>query len=206
MLQTLVKISGVTNLSDARYCAGMGVTMLGFVMDAGATDYIDPARFAEIRGWVSGVQIVGETTNTDPDQIAQLVDAYQPDLVQVDDAALLPTLIDLGKPLILRLDLARMTTAQLDAFAATAEPDYLLLDGPDSLALDADLLHSLLLIAMRQDVLLGAGLTLDRVQMLLDTLPIKGIALAGGHEERPGYRDFGALMDVLQLLEMDDFE
>lgn len=29
-LKTFVKISGVNNLSDARYCAGMGVNQLGF--------------------------------------------------------------------------------------------------------------------------------------------------------------------------------
>ena len=30
MLKTLVKVSGIENLSDARYCAGMGVEFLGF--------------------------------------------------------------------------------------------------------------------------------------------------------------------------------
>ena len=78
-LKTIVKISNVTNLSDARYCAGMGVDMLGFSMDADSPNYIDPKKFGEIRGWVAGVQIVGETTATDPDVIEQLLDTYQPD-------------------------------------------------------------------------------------------------------------------------------
>ena len=73
-LKTLVKISNVTNLSDARYCAGMGVDMLGFSMDADSPDYIEPKKFAEIRGWVAGVQIVGETQSTDPDVIEQLLE------------------------------------------------------------------------------------------------------------------------------------
>ena len=30
MLKTQVKVSSITNLSDARYCAGMGVDLLGF--------------------------------------------------------------------------------------------------------------------------------------------------------------------------------
>ena len=33
MLKTLIKVSNINNLSDARYCAGMGVEMLGFSMD-----------------------------------------------------------------------------------------------------------------------------------------------------------------------------
>jgi phosphoribosylanthranilate isomerase len=200
MLRTIVKISGVTNLSDARYCAGMGVTMLGFGMDADAPNYVDPARCAEIRGWVSGVQIVGETAATDPDHIARLVDAYQPDLVQVGHAGLLPVL---GKPLILRLDLAVTTPEELDTLTLPVKPDYLLLDGPDSLSLGPGLLHSLLLLSMNQTVLLGTGLTMDNLQTLLDTVPIKGIALSGGREDRPGQRDFGLLMDILEALETE---
>ena len=87
-LQTIVKVSTVNNLTDARYCAGMGVDLLGFSMDGSSPDYVDPVRFAEIRSWVSGVQIVGETSSDDPEQIEQLLADYQPDLLQVDESAL----------------------------------------------------------------------------------------------------------------------
>ena len=98
MLATLVKISNVTNLSDARYCAGMGVDMLGFSMDEFSPDYVDPSRFTAIRNWVVGVQIVGETTETDLARIGELIATYQPDLLQIEEAALLPSLSTLGKP------------------------------------------------------------------------------------------------------------
>ncbi len=203
MLQTIVKISGVTNLSDARYCAGMGVTMLGFVMDADAPNYMPPTRFAEIRGWVSGVQIVGETASTDPDQVRQLVETYQPDLLQVDKAALLPLLADLGKPMILKLAISAHNPALLEAHSLPTKPDYLLLDGPDSVLLSHAWQQALTTVAAQQPVLLGAGLTLTELPTLLNSLPITGIALTGGPEERPGYRDFGALMDILEWLEVE---
>jgi phosphoribosylanthranilate isomerase len=204
MLTTLVKISNVTNLSDARYCAGMGVDMLGFSMDATSPDYVDPARFTEIRNWLVGVQIVGETTETDLDRIGELLSTYQPDLLQVDELALLPTLSTLGKPLILRLNLADMTLEQLDALVQgnPTNADYILLESNSLIHLDDDLKTAIGQLATRHAVLLGAGITADTIHDRLAELPIKGIALTGGPEERPGSRDFGELMEILELLEV----
>ncbi|MFT7424854.1 MAG: phosphoribosylanthranilate isomerase, partial [Algoriphagus sp.] len=35
-LRTFVKINGITNLTDARYCSGMYVDLLGFTFEEGA--------------------------------------------------------------------------------------------------------------------------------------------------------------------------
>ncbi|MEZ0486517.1 N-(5'-phosphoribosyl)anthranilate isomerase [Fibrella aquatica] len=204
-LLTTVKISNVTNLSDARYCAGMGVDLLGFSMDSASPDYVDPARFAEMRGWVAGVQIVGETSSADPEEIEQLLADYQPDVLQVDEVACLPYLSTLGKPLILRVDLASVTLEQLDAVAGTSLPgiDYLLLENQSIIHIDEDLKAALTQVATRHVVLLGIGFEAQNIQALLAELPIAGIALTGGNEERPGSRDFGALMDILEIIEVD---
>jgi phosphoribosylanthranilate isomerase len=203
MLSTLVKISNVTNLSDARYCAGMGVEMLGFSMDPASPDYVEPARFTEIRSWLAGVQIVGETAETDLNIITQLIQTYQPDALQVDELALLPHLSTLGKPLILRLNLAGLTLEQLDALieANPTNADYILLESPAPLHLDDDLKTVIGRLASRHAVLLGAGITAETVHDRLTELPIRGIALTGGPEDRPGSRDFGELMDILEQLD-----
>lgn len=204
-LQTIVKVSNVNNLTDARYCAGMGVDLLGFSMDSNSPDYVDPVRFAEIRGWVSGVQIVGETSSDHPEQIEQLLANYQPDLLQVDELALLPYLSTFGKPLLLRVELAGTSLEQLDALADTALPgiDYLFLESQSTVHLDDDLKATLARLAARHPVLLGISFDPDTIQNLLTDLPIAGIALTGGNEERPGSRDFGALMDVLEAIEIE---
>lgn len=202
-LRTTVKISNVTNLSDARYCAGMGVDLLGFSMDPDSPDYVEPARFAEMRGWVAGVHIVGETHSDDPNAIEAMLDTYQPDVLQVDESALLPYLSTFGKPLILRIELVGTTLAQLDTLANTDLPgiDYLLLESQSPLHLDDELIASLTHLARRHALLLGVGITPEGIHSLLDTLPIAGVALTGGNEERPGSKDFGALMDVLEAIE-----
>ncbi len=202
MLKTFVKISAITNLSDARYCAGMGVDMLGFVMDADAPDYVDPKRFAEMRQWVAGVPIVGETGSTDPETIETLLDTYQPDALQVDESVLLPYLATFGKPLLLRIDLTHSTLEQLAAVCATAHEHvaYFLLDSRAPLHLDDELKAALQQLARSYPILLGAGIVADTVLDLLAELPVRGIALRGGDEDRPGSRDFGALMDVLEVM------
>jgi phosphoribosylanthranilate isomerase len=203
MLTTLVKISNVTNLSDARYCAGMGVDMLGFSMDESAPDYVDPKKFNEIKSWVAGIQIVGETTAIDPEQIEQLLATYQPDLLQVEESALLPYLSSFGKPLILRIDVSQITLDQLDMLvhAGIEGADYILLDSSAPVYLDGDLKTALQRFARRYPVLLGTGISVENVHTLLNELPVKGIALRGGEEERPGNKEFGELMDILEAIE-----
>lgn len=204
-LQTLVKISNVTNLSDARYCAGMGVDMLGFSMDADSADYVEPKKFDEIRAWVAGVQIVGETASTDPEVIEQLLDTYHPDLLQVDEAALLPYLGTFGKPLILRTDLAQVTLDQLDTLLQTGSTgaDYVLLESNGPIHLDDELKTALQRLSARYPILLGTGVSVANVHELLAQLPVRGIALSGGNEERPGNKEFGELMDILEAIEED---
>ena len=204
-LQTTVKISNVTNLSDARYCAGMGVDLLGFSMDADSPNYVDPARFAEMRSWVAGVHIVGETTSTDPEQIETLLTTYQPDLLQVDEAAMLPYLSRFGKPLMLRISLSQLTLDQLDTLLATTHTDveYFLIDSPASVHFDADLKALLQRLTARYPILVGFSPTVDTVQELLRDLPSTGLALTGGDETAPGNRDFGDLMDILETIEVD---
>jgi len=204
-LSTLVKISNVTNLSDARYCAGMGVDMLGFSMDADAPDYVDPDRFAAIRGWVAGVQIVGETHSTDPVAIEQLVQTYQPDYLQVDDAAMLPYLASFDKPLLLRVDLTTTNPAQLEAIVrdGSATAEYMLLEGNEAQSLTAEQQDVLYKLAGKYPILLGMGITAGNVHDLLDELPVRGIALRGGDEDKPGDKEFGELMDILEAIEED---
>ena len=204
-LSTLVKISNVTNLSDARYCAGMGVDMLGFSMDADAPDYVDPDRFAAIRGWVAGLQIVGETHSTDPVAIEQLVQTYQPDYLQVDDAAMLPYLASFDKPLLLRVDLTTTNPAQLEAIVrdGSATAEYMLLEGNEAQPLTAEQQDVLYKLAGKYPILLGMGITAGNVHDLLDELPVRGIALRGGDEDKPGDKEFGELMDILEAIEED---
>lgn len=55
-----IKITGVQNLTDARYFAAQNVDWLGFDLDPSSEHAISPQKAKEIAGWVEGVPLVGE--------------------------------------------------------------------------------------------------------------------------------------------------
>lgn len=83
-LKSVVKVSHISNLSDARYCAGMGVDMLGFSVTPGREHYMDPAVFQDIRGWISGPKIVAELYGiSSADDIRTVMQSYSPDYFEL---------------------------------------------------------------------------------------------------------------------------
>ena len=83
-LRTIVKVSHISNLSDARYCAGMGVEMIGFQVIPGVDNYISPEVCQDIRGWISGPKIIAELYGlSDPAQLNGLVETYAPDYFEL---------------------------------------------------------------------------------------------------------------------------
>lgn len=198
-LQTLVKVSNITNLSDARYCAGMGVELVGFVMDKFSDDYMPPEKLKEIQSWLAGVQIVGETQSSDYDEIASLLNTYEIDILQISDPALLPKITALGKPIILKLD---ADSAYMEDYLKLYNSfvSYFLIDGQE---ITDFFLYHLKEYAFDNPIILGFGVTADNVQQILGETPIQGIALKGSHELRPGYKDYDELSEILEQLEVD---
>ena len=54
-----VKICGITNLADARFCAAAGADFLGFVQYRRSPRYVRPELAGEIRDWIHGTKTVG---------------------------------------------------------------------------------------------------------------------------------------------------
>ncbi len=207
MLSTFVKISNVTNLSDARYCAGMGVDMLGYSIDENSASYVAPKKYAEIRAWVAGVRLVVESSETDPKKLLALLTEYEFDALQVEDPDLLVYLkSELDKPLLLRVDVDHYEADELDALMGryVSEVTYFLLESAHEAQLTADWKAYLATLGKEYPILLGFGLDQEMpTPEFVENLGIAGIALRGSAELRPGYKDFGALMDILEALEVE---
>src|SRR5215831_15134804 len=75
MLITKIKVGQVTNLSEARYCAGMGVDFLSFPISS-----IDPKTYQEITGWVAGPKFGVEV---DAKNISR-VQEYKADFIEIN--------------------------------------------------------------------------------------------------------------------------
>jgi phosphoribosylanthranilate isomerase len=205
MLTTTVKISNVTNLSDARYCAGMGVDMLGFSVDPDSPRYVAPKKFEEIRNWLVGVKLVAESALTEAQVLLEALKEYRIDALQVEDPNLLPYLrSDLSLPLLLRVNVDTYDADELDALMSryASAVDFFLLESEQDAPLTEDWKDFLEQLAGQYPILVGFGLNDEQeVRDLLTATTVAGIALRGSEEIRPGFKDFGAMMDILEALE-----
>lgn len=189
-LKTLVKVGKITNLSDARYCAGMGADMLGFRILPGDPDYLSPTQFEEMRGWFAGPDIVAELYGFDDLQdLDEVVAAYKPDILEFS------------------LD-------QVGHLAAAGEHSVMIRGDAKSLVeirkelswvrlvyaiVDYEPGDVLVQLCTALPVLVAVN-SIDEAQKAL-ALSCRGIALNGSHEERPGLKDYGMLSDILESLE-----
>jgi phosphoribosylanthranilate isomerase len=199
-LKTFVLVNDITNLSDARYSAGMGVNVLGFRFEIADAD---GTKFSEISSWIAGVSFSG-VFESDPAFIAAMNAKFELDFIQVSDISLLSGL-DLGKSqVILNImvnsiqDLEGLNeTIQLNADQVT----YFLIESHTD-GLHDELMTTIANTIYAEKCIIGFGLNADTVVEMLDDMPkLGGICLKGGEEERPGFNNYDEVMDVLEALE-----
>jgi len=179
-LKTIVKASAITNLSDARYCAGMGVDFLGFQVSPGHPDYIPLDLYRDIRGWVTGPKFVAEIPDGDIIDTDTLIADYAPDFLELDVTSYMLLKKTPALPIILRVDQSNIATVDWSIVA------YAVID-------DLRVEHGV------------ANKILVRIQdgTLIPSILEKGlgIEIRGSQEVRPGYKDFTSLADILEQLD-----
>lgn len=200
-LKTIVKVSQINNLSDARYCAGMGVEMLGFSVDESLNNFVSPQKLNEIRSWVTGVQIGIETLSTDINDIVEKIEIYNPDFIQIADPYLLTSLkAKTDKAIVLSIEACQdADTIDIILQKCKSLVNYFLLESNTLNHFDGDWPDFINLLTPQYPILLGFGITPQNAA----SFSTAGIALHGGTELRPGFSDFGDLMDILEALEID---
>ena len=204
-LKTFVKISEVNNLSDARYCAGMTVNLMGFDLDQEKSAYVTPENFMELTGWLSGVDFVGEYGNASEDAIKASITDYEIHYLQTDNPAIVPLFPDFKR--ILRFDMDKVTDAEeVKSIMEKAADDveFFLFESGNGNHYKEIVVKQVLDLAKDYPVILGFNIDDKNVMDLVENTAINGISLKGGEEIRPGYKDFDELADILETLEIDD--
>ncbi len=204
-LRTFVKTGSITNLSDARYCAGMGVEILGFCLDATSADFVSPQQFQSIAGWIAGVQFAGEVLDADQVDLKALLPHYSVQWLQIENASDWEELARLEIPLICKVPWQAESTAHWfnERYSAVAPFVSLFLLESDLTELTESMRYEIGNVAKQYEILLGFGLESYSILSLLEQMPLKGVALRGSHEIRPGYKEFGELADILETLEAE---
>ncbi|MEP5612300.1 MAG: hypothetical protein ABJP45_08620 [Cyclobacteriaceae bacterium] len=199
-LKTFVKISNVSSLSDARYCAGMGVDILGFNIDPASPSRISPEDFKEITEWVAGVEFAGEFDSANADEIKAAVRDYPINYIQVSDQSLVEKIGLLGIPIIFvaavdeRAHLSKLgeMLSYLDELATIV---ILKTSNPE---LGDELDKSISFYNGNIKLVKGYQVTPSES---IHKFP--GLEMQATREEKPGFKDYGEVMDVLEVLDAD---
>jgi len=187
-LKTKVKAGNITNLSDARYCAGMGVDWLGFPADA-----VNPVTFKEITDWVTGPAFILELS--EKSSIESIGD-YNVSMLEIAPHQL--NLIDQLPTMkwLVRLSLSDWDEQKNELFIFKDKIEYLVME-PDIPNLEV-LAH----IAGSFRILINQTDSHNPGSLL--ALPVEGINVAGENELKPGLKDFEKLSSILEELEVVD--
>jgi phosphoribosylanthranilate isomerase len=188
-LKTVVKVGNISNLSDARYCAGMGVDMLGFRVLEGQENYISAKLFQEIRGWVSGPKVVAEIYGiVSPQQLATIIADYAPDYFELSLAEYKKLHTALTLPALVSITGIEARQAGLP----TENIAYFVIQDDEEIDVNS--------VALAAPALLKINNTL-KLQEKIAAPSIAGVALSGTPEIRPGFKDFNELADILEVLD-----
>lgn len=203
-LKTKVKINRITNLTDARYCSGMYVDILGFCLEKGSPHFVSPTQFQEITGWISGIDYAAEFAEEDAYTIERTLAEY-PGITWIEsgDLETLVQLNSLGKKLIYRVKIEELDTLLPKTDLLREHEITLHLTSINkSLSIDNEFIINKL--SSQLNLFLGAGITPEKANSLCELPGLFGFALDSGDEIKPGLRDFDQLAAILENLELED--
>ena len=204
-LKTFVKIGKIENLSDARYCAGMMVDILGFNLEEGTEGYLSPERFKEITDWVAGVSFCGEFAHAQAAEVKLAATQYPVEYIETQNIDQLEELTDLDQELIFKLIIADnedLTKLESSINYASEFAKFISIHlTSDSLKSEVEAILSKM--DARPKLLRGYTLTHENTFEVASDTMYFGIELEGSPEDRPGFKDYGNVMDILEVLEED---
>ncbi|NOS54719.1 MAG: hypothetical protein HOP37_00510 [Cyclobacteriaceae bacterium] len=188
-LKTNVLVENICNLSEARYCSGMGVQFL-----ACPAAQVDPTLFMAIKGWVQGPEMVVDISESaeHPD-----LNAYEADFILVNSNQLSATANKSPLPFMVRLNADDLLN--LDQLAKYFERiQFVIIHEASKNEIDK-------LSALKYKIIVSVDKK-NSIQLteILD-LPIAGILLTGETETAPGLKNYDHLSSVLEELEVEDY-
>ncbi len=190
-LKLSVKIGDVTNLSDARYAAGMGVDYIGFNINQSTDNFVSAKNFKEITNWVSGVGIIGEVGHQPPDSS----DEYPSYLTETSDPSLFQSEV------IYRVD--GNDIGSIDELIANQEQVlFTIIELSNEQIKNNE--EQLTALCNSRPIYLSASFTEDVLDLITTKINPKGIEIKGGIEDQPGFKDYDGIADVLEWLEIEE--
>lgn len=174
-MKAKVKVGNITNLSEARYCSGMGVDLLGFPV---GEDGLKPEQYKQLIEWVAGPEFVLEVHQSATKDLQYITDNYPGHYIGIG---------------INQLDW--LSREDLDFIVAIEAGDIDRVAGKRNVKFIEILNWDGVRITSQVPLLLN---TTD-VEAVLSLNA--GIALNGSDEDKPGIKDYTHLAEALEALE-----
>ncbi|MBH8569404.1 hypothetical protein KB206_10955 [Microvirga sp. STS02] len=190
-------IRGINNLSDARYCAGMGADKLTFVLDPALPGHLDTKSVKELAGWIAGVELIGEFDQLSTHEINAISAECGLDAVLLRTPRTDEELAEIAPPVYLELAADSAGLAR----PLPTSPIGFVLELAGSVA--PETLAALQQVSAKNPLWLGPGLHPDHARTLATSLPLAGLVFPSGDEVKPGLRDFDQLEAVFEALEIE---
>jgi len=205
-----VKICGLTNLEDARFCAGAGADFLGFIQYPKSPRYVAPEVAATIIAWVSGPESVGVFVNEEAATVNRVAELANFALVQLHGDEPPELCAQIERPVIKAFRLRPETTVdqmrrKMESYREHAA--YFLLDthhptlwGGTGKTFDWQQARTL---AADFPILLAGGLNAENVEEAVRAARPLGVDLSSSLEAYPGKKDLDtmvAFFDVVNAL------
>ncbi len=193
-LQTLVKAGTITNLTNARYCAGMGVEIIGFPVGKSNPSALEATKIKEIMGWLAGVKMAVEFDEAivDEQYTAELIDFLKPDFIQ------LPLHLQSSYREITSLPFILQTDSIKDCAVRTT--DFILYTG----TIDENRTNLIEYCQLNAIILSNKAIDTASVLSIVTSIKPFGVELKGGIESSPGLKSLDELADILELLEIEE--
>lgn len=100
----ILKFSNITNLSDARYAAGVWAHYVGFCFNPESENYIEPSKAKEMLSWINGPIVVAEFGNQPVEWILEICEFLNTDYIQIPITYDKPGILETNKKLIVETD------------------------------------------------------------------------------------------------------
>jgi phosphoribosylanthranilate isomerase len=178
-LKTNVLVTNITNLSEARYCAGMGVQFLAFDPHT-----IDPQIVKDITGWLQGPEFGIDISANAELQTNINEYSYTFIVLRVDQLGL--SVVGQCHRLFVKGNLANIS-----AVVSESKAKFIIAEDWTVEELKSAPINTMVSIANAE---------------LVDgylTLPLAGFMLTGTSESKPGLMEYEHLSAVLEKLEVD---
>ncbi|NME67363.1 hypothetical protein [Flammeovirga aprica] len=201
-LNTRVFVSDVDNLGDGRYCAGMGVELIGFPIEASHKRYVSPDKFKEIASWLAGIKFAGELYESAE---VNLEEYEAIDVLVTDNPALVNDLSKLGKPLIFRIKVEN-NLSEIEQQMSMLEQQVEMFQLEFEETLSEETLKQLKTFTEEYKILIAGGFDENSINDVLETVNPEGIALKGGSEVSVGVNTFDGLVEVIEAIEADEWD